>query len=720
MIAEIEPQAGAGTFIRRINLGHLHPSPTNPRKHFDAEGLAELASSIEEHGIKMPLLARPSKTEAGQFEIVAGERRFRANTLLVTILPERIELASDNGNVELVDRLTTLYAARLDVPVIVEDLDDATVLELQLVENLQRRDLTALEEAEGYQRLLDLKEKGYTPEKIAQKIGRTARTVLHKLRMLQAPRTLRDALNLGLVGERHLVLVASIPGKKQREEAAKAILDGEFDYEEAKNVALSVRETITLINRKYRQSLKGAPWKLDDAELVSEAGACANCPFFAGFAATQDAELAAELGNCRGQTDPLTCMKPDCFKSKQDAVWQRRQQEAKDGTVKVLKPAEASKIVGDDGWLIGSAARSRYVKLDDKPSFEETGSYDNSKLPTWRELMEDRLPSGSIVVVNAKDAGIVELVERPLAIETARGHAEHGKIFSQATSVKPKKEDLTTAERKKLDKERFEKRVEARMRHALLGHLHDCALTKGMGAETSLAVLETALYEAGMDGNRLLCEWKGWEPEPAKKGSNLSQDNYRAAILKQMKAADCGKPEIDAMIMCAILAKWIKAYGMKISSLAPLQKHFGFDEKTIRALATAEVNAEQATKAKKKPDTKAVSNASDPVNWSADAEASKVKAADKIAKRGMKKEAAPEPVKVPVGGLLEHVYLPEAKLGKATGWTPADVEAGAKVLKAKTHDITTLIGPKPDRKKDAIAYKNWNGLRMKLLRKAAK
>ena len=715
MIAELEPSSApaTGVQIRRVNLGDLHPSPTNPRKHFDAESLAELASSIEEHGVKMPLLGRASKTEPGKIEIIAGERRYRANSLLVKSLIERIELADE----ETAARLTALHAQRLDAPVIVEDLDDATVLELQLIENLQRQDLTPLEEARGYEALLKLP--GYTPAKIAQKTGKGIRTVLHKLQMLNAPKVLQDALERGEVGERHLVLVAAIPGKAAREACAKEVIEGDWDYEEEGKKPLSVRETLSLINEDYRVSLKRCGWDLEDAEMVKDAGACVSCPHFAQFAATQDRELAEQLGNERGKTDPLTCLNPGCYKKKQEALWKRKQAEAKDGDVTVLP--EKTMIINDYGSLPHNSA---YVKLDDRPGYDETGHYDNETLPTWRELVEDRLPKGAVNVAKT-GAGVFELVKKADVVEAARQHAEHGKVFAKLKIKDNGRKELTAAEKRAKEKQLFEKKVEGRMRTTLLQHLYECALTKGMNAEAGLAVLDAALHEAGMDGNRLICDWLSLEPTATKKDRDLSQDNYREAILKSLRDRDAGKPEIDAMVMIAVVSKWVKVYGLHVSSLEPLQEHFGFDKKTITALATAEVRAAlEAKAAKKKPEKagKAAKNSTDPVDFSVDKEVSKTAAADEIAKQrepAPKTKAGRAQMVKDLGEMLDEWrgILP-SKIGKATGWTPEDVEAGAELLKAKTHDVTTLIGPKPDRKKDGIAYKNWNGLRMKLLRKA--
>lgn len=716
MIAELESngtQVPQKTEIQRLNLGLLHASPTNPRQHFDAEALAELAGSIEEHGVKMPLLARPSKTEPGKYEIVAGERRFRASTLLVTSLADKLakSLVVDDETEASFRRLESLYSTRVDLPVIVEDLDDGTVLELQLIENLQRRDLTALEEARGYQRLLDLKDKEYTPAKIAAKIGKSVNTVLYKLKMLKAPVILQKALEEGKVGERHLVLVARVPGEKTREEIAKKILEGEYDYDADEKVPLGVRSTLEVITEDYCASLKGVPWKLDDAELLPEAGACATCPHFARFAAEQDRDLAAELGNGRGQTDPLTCLNPACAKKKHDAVFKLKKKEAKDGTVTVLKPEEAAKVISDGGHLRTTAV----VRLDERPHYDHTGHWDNEKMPTWRELVEDRLPAGSIQVANVKEAGVIELVDVKLAIEAARAHAKHGKTFTK--TVSSGKKVLTEAEKKAKEKEAFDNKVAARSKLCLMEYLRDRAAERGMDRDAALAVLDCVLHEAGKDGCQMMAELLAIEPRAKKKDEyGVVAEAYREPILAALRAQDAGKPEIDALIMLGVIAKYVKVWGIKFRSLEPLQEHFGFDDKTIKTLATAEVKAElEAKAAKKKPEKKAANNSTDPTHIDSAKEASKTQAADRRAKRGMTKD---EGGMTKVAGGKAAAGIAEAKLGKATGWTPADVEAGAKLLKAKSHDITALIGSKPDRKKDAIAYKTWNGLRMKLLRKA--
>src|SRR5258708_3160549 len=109
-------------YHENFDITLLKPSPTNPRQHFDPVKLAELAATVKEHGVLLPLLIRKFKGTRGQFEIVAGERRYRAATI----------------------------AEVKTVPAIERELTDEQVIEIQLIENIQRDDLTALEQARGY------------------------------------------------------------------------------------------------------------------------------------------------------------------------------------------------------------------------------------------------------------------------------------------------------------------------------------------------------------------------------------------------------------------------------------------------------------------------------------------------------------------------------------------------------------------------------------------
>ena len=145
------PKTGAG--VVRLPLASIRPNPRQPRKRFAEESLKELADSIREKGLLQPLLVRP---QGDGYELVAGERRYRA----------------------------ALMAGLQEVPAVVKDLTDREALELALVENLQREDLSPVEEARGYQALLEM---GLTQEEVARRVGKARSTVANALRLLQLP-----------------------------------------------------------------------------------------------------------------------------------------------------------------------------------------------------------------------------------------------------------------------------------------------------------------------------------------------------------------------------------------------------------------------------------------------------------------------------------------------------------------------------------------------------
>ncbi|MEX5727974.1 ParB family chromosome partitioning protein [Rhodovulum iodosum] len=171
----IEPEgdAPARKPDQTLPLELLEPNPDQPRRQFSDEALGELADSIREKGIIQPLIVRPSKKREGAFEIVAGERRWRA--------AQRAQLH--------------------DVPVIIRELDDVEVLEIAIIENIQRADLNAVDEATGYRQLMD--RFGHTQEKVAEALGKSRSHIANLLRLLQLPDEVQTHLREGRLSAGH-------------------------------------------------------------------------------------------------------------------------------------------------------------------------------------------------------------------------------------------------------------------------------------------------------------------------------------------------------------------------------------------------------------------------------------------------------------------------------------------------------------------------------------
>ena len=194
LIATVAPPAATAErgVSQRLPIAQIRANPYQPRKEFRAEELVELRASLKANGLLQPIVVRPSAT--GGYELIAGERRLRA--------------ATDLG--------------WTDIPVIVRDIDDRTLLTLALVENLQRADLNAVEEAEGYQRLID--EFGLTQQQVADIIGKDRTTVANTLRVLQLPPTVRRMVEQGELTLGHARALLAFEDERAIGEVAREIV----------------------------------------------------------------------------------------------------------------------------------------------------------------------------------------------------------------------------------------------------------------------------------------------------------------------------------------------------------------------------------------------------------------------------------------------------------------------------------------------------------------
>lgn len=214
-VAETEAVAaqGVGAAERMVPIEQISPNPDQPRKRFEASDLEDLAASIKEKGVIQPLIVR--KRTDGSFEIVAGERRWRASQM----------------------------AQLHELPVIVREFSDVEVLEVAIIENIQRADLNAIEEAAGYRQLMD--KFGHTQEKMAEALGKSRSHIANLLRLLNLPNDVLEMVRGGdlSAGHARALVAADDPVK-----LAQQIVKG----------GLSVRATEALV--KKAASTKDAPF----------------------------------------------------------------------------------------------------------------------------------------------------------------------------------------------------------------------------------------------------------------------------------------------------------------------------------------------------------------------------------------------------------------------------------------------------------------------------
>jgi ParB family chromosome partitioning protein len=216
VMANQVPQVPIESRIWQIAVEKLIPSKHQPRTHFVKEKLEELANSIRQNGILQPIVAR--KTGSGAFEIIAGERRWRAAQM----------------------------AGLFEVPVILKTLSNKETLELAIVENIQREDLSPMEEAEAYQRLIT--EFSLTQQQAAERVGKDRATVANALRLLHLPLDVRELLYKGELSAGHCKVLLSLDDATKISFLAKKIVAGH----------LSVRKTEQEVAKAKDANLAGA------------------------------------------------------------------------------------------------------------------------------------------------------------------------------------------------------------------------------------------------------------------------------------------------------------------------------------------------------------------------------------------------------------------------------------------------------------------------------
>lgn len=228
LIPELEAVENEGRL--EIAISEIRTNPFQPRREFDPVKLAELSASIREHGVLQPVLVR--RVEGG-YELVAGERRLRAAEL----------------------------AGLIKIPAVIGEFADVAMMEIALVENLQREDLNAMEEAEAYRRLLD--EFALTQEEVAQKVGKSRSAIANSLRLLNLPAQVKQDLCVGRTTVGHARAILGLKSGEEQLDTWKEVISG----------GLSVRETEELVRRRAEKpvsretSTKQPPAKQADPNI---------------------------------------------------------------------------------------------------------------------------------------------------------------------------------------------------------------------------------------------------------------------------------------------------------------------------------------------------------------------------------------------------------------------------------------------------------------------
>lgn len=205
--------------VRNIPVDRIESNPEQPRLAFDETTLEELAASIREHGVLQPILVRPLP-DGNRYQLIAGERRWRASSI----------------------------AGLATIPALIEEIDDDTALEISIIENLQREDLSPLDEASMYDRMI--REHGYSIRKLAEKLGKDKGYLENRLRLADAPEEVRELVSLRKDTLSHAYELMKVPDPKKRRRLAEQVARGELSL-------VKLRERVEGRPRRRREDEDG-------------------------------------------------------------------------------------------------------------------------------------------------------------------------------------------------------------------------------------------------------------------------------------------------------------------------------------------------------------------------------------------------------------------------------------------------------------------------------
>jgi ParB/RepB/Spo0J family partition protein len=327
------------TDFKMVKLALIKPDPNQPRKYFDVAAMDELVDSIREKGILQPILIRPAADSEG-YMIVCGERRYQASL-----------------------SVNAAFKDRNEIPAVIRELSDEEALELQIIENLQRKDVHPLEEAVAFQSLLERKNNPLTLDQVAQRMGKRAAFVRQRLKLNALSKDWQAAFFAGLLELHDAMLVAMLAPKAQEEYAKEEDLASNIKN----NRALELNDWRY---KKYKGILSEATFDLSDKTLNPKVGPCTNCQY------NSSVSLLFEEAD-----QSPTCSNVSCFSHKTNIAFDRKLAEAKAeaGTVFISKSYYTDK----DDNIVKTLSKEGY-KVYNSHEYEEC---EQPTPPVWENWM---------------------------------------------------------------------------------------------------------------------------------------------------------------------------------------------------------------------------------------------------------------------------------------------------------------------------------------------
>jgi ParB/RepB/Spo0J family partition protein len=460
--------AAVASIPPRFLLTAITPSKTNPRKYFDPVALNELAETIKTNDVLEPILLRPNG-KPGSYEIVAGERRWRAAKI----------------------------AGKTDIPAIVRELSDEQALEIQVIENLARKDLRPLEEATGYEQLMNCDRAGgkqhYSADEIATKVGKSRAYVYAKLKLLALASEARKALEEQKISESIALLIARIPGgdlqKKALEEIAPA---------KRPDQAMTYREAAKFVQERFMLRLGDAPFDVKKIYFVDKGTTpigplCGECPSRTG----NQADLFSDVKSAD------VCTDPKCFDAKRQAHYATAAAELVAKGKKVLHGDDAKKAF--PGW--DSPNDWQRSQLSDRYTPLSGHTYDPKtyrNIPVRQLLGDDYEP---VVVQHPTTGKLTECATQQAVQAALQKTGKQKKAAAKAAAAKPKQpdvDDVLTARLAKLVYEKAPKQFGKAWFLALAKELVEHLSTRDLDAVALAWGWKASAFRSGSYGPRKL------------------------------------------------------------------------------------------------------------------------------------------------------------------------------------------------------------------------
>lgn len=570
------PLDTAGAVFTTLAIKDIRPSPYNHRKRF--VGLEELGDSIVAKGLVQPITVRRSPPPAKKgpkladtpYELICGERRWRAADL--------------RGVTHL--------------PAIVRELSDVEVLEVQLVENIQRADVHPLEEALGFH---DLMEKhGYTVEKIVEKTGKTRSWVYARLKLCNLVDEVREAFLADQITTQVALALARLPVVEHQAEALRGVLGlSGRDLDEvgvhppqlskpgdpynSKPHALTNKQALAYLERRYMLDLKLAKFPLDDGSLVADVGDCLKC----GYRTGNQPDLFSDVASAD------TCTRPPCFEAKTKAWWARAAADAKTRGLKVLPAKEAETLFSEYGGDKVISSASKYSEPDARLSWNNWNG--NGEPPTWEKLLgKDLVAKVPRVLAQAPSGAPVELLDVDAALRLAK---EAGKLKKPAREESRSSDNGEAARRRALEKRKAVVAIGIpRIASAVNAAFKADSVKESADWWRWLAL--GVIEQAGADD----CHYAAAALKLEVKRTSASYDAPRRALMAEVKSAAATASTLRFVIAAVLISPsaagtgWSPGYGKAFTAAAA---QFKVDVARIGADVDADRKATEA--ARKKP-----------------------------------------------------------------------------------------------------------------------